>query len=429
MDRAGAAGEAAADPGERQAMSKRMAAEIESRLLELATLTETPGQLTRLAFSPPLLRANALVQGWMRQAGMTARIDAAGNVIGRYEGAAPGAPALVLGSHLDTVRDAGRFDGMLGVVAGIACVAELAREGARLPFAIEVMGFNDEEGVRFGTSIGGARAVAGRFDPAALTRRDAEGITLAEAMTAFGLDPARIQEAARDPAEILAYLELHIEQGPVLESEGLALGCVTSIAAAQRATVTLQGEAGHAGTVPMKQRRDALTAAAECILAVEAIARETGIVGTVGELLVLPGASNVIPGRTQFSLDLRCGEDAPLALAASRIAAACRGIATERGLTLDWEALSARDATPCAPWIMDRIDAAIGTVQNQGRRLPSGAGHDALAMGRLAPFGMIFVRSRGGISHNPAEMTSTPDLALAASALLHLVRHFDPPRG
>jgi allantoate deiminase len=267
------------------------AARIMERCDALARHSELPGGLTRVFLSPQWRAAAEQVLAWMREAGMQARIDAIGNASGRYEGAAPGAPCLMLGSHLDTVRDAGRYDGMLGVVSAIECVDALNRRGSRLPFAIEVVGFGDEEGVRFGTTLLGSRAVAGSLAPDVLETRDAQGVSIAEALRGAGLSPENLPSVARAKGQVLAYAELHIEQGPVLESEGLALGVVSAINGFSRLRVTLSGMAGHAGTVPMHLRRDALAAAAECVLAVERVAKcDPELVGTVGRIEALPGA-------------------------------------------------------------------------------------------------------------------------------------------
>src|SRR5215208_6144168 len=263
---------------------------IMERCEALARHSELPGGLTRVFLSPEQRAATDKVLAWMREAGMQAKLDAIGNAAGRYEGNRPGLPCLMLGSHLDTVRDAGKYDGMLGVISAIECVHALNAAGRRLPFAIEVIGFGDEEGVRFGTTLLGSRAVAGIFDLAALKARDAQGKTMAEALREFGLDAGGIPQLARNKGDVLAYAELHIEQGPVLESEGLPVGVVTAINGFSRLRVTLRGAAGHAGTVPMKLRRDALAATAECVLAVERIARgHPELVGTVGRLEAKPG--------------------------------------------------------------------------------------------------------------------------------------------
>jgi allantoate deiminase len=398
-----------------------------ARLDELAAISEDPNCLTRVFLSPEQKRASALVLDWMRQAGLAARSDAIGNVVGRYEGARPGLPALLLGSHLDTVRDAGKYDGMLGVVTAIACVAALDREARRLPFAVEVIGFADEEGLRFGVTMLGSRAVAGTFEPGWLERRDADGISMAEALRRFGLDPAAIGAAARRKEEFLAYAELHIEQGPLLEQRGLAVGCVSAIAGASRFEVEIAGEAGHAGTVPMAGRRDALAAAAECVLAIEARCRgEDGLVGTVGRLEAHPGAINVIPGRVSFTIDLRAPEDGQRQRAAADILRAIGVIAARRNVVATSREIHALAAAPCAPWLMAQIDAAIAAEGIVPFRLASGAGHDGMAMNAIADIGMIFLRCAGGISHNPAEAISAADAETGYRVLLRLLRDFVP---
>jgi len=273
--------------------------EIVGRINELAAISETREHLTRIFLTPEHRLAADLIVTWMREAGMSAHLDAIGNVCGRYEGDRPSLPCLMLGSHYDTVRDAGKWDGPLGVITALACVADLNRRGKRLPFAIEVVGFADEEGVRFASTLLGSRAVAGTFDENVLDGRDRDGISMRDALKKFGLDPDHIRAAARARRELLAYLELHIEQGPVLEANGLPVGVVTAIAGATRMAAKLTGMAGHAGTVPMALRRDALVGAAECINAIEEFCRndENGLVGTVGYIQAMPGATNVIPGQ------------------------------------------------------------------------------------------------------------------------------------
>jgi allantoate deiminase len=396
---------------------------IMERLDALAAISAEAGAITRLYLTPEQARADVLVMGWMREAGMAARIDAAGNVIGRLEGAVPGAPAVVIGSHLDTVRDAGRFDGPLGVVAGISCVEALRREGARLPFALEIVGFADEEGTRFDAALIGSRAFAGHLDPAIMARTDADGVTLASALRGAGLDPARLGEAARRPEEILAYLELHIEQGPSLERADLPVGLVTAISGATRLSVTLTGEAGHAGTVAMTGRRDALAGVAECVLAVEArCVGEPDLVGTVGTVAAVPGAVNVIPGRVTFSLDLRAPDDAQRRAALVDIEGAWAGIAARRGLKLHRTITHDAPSTPCDARIAAHIADAIEAEGLPVLRLPSGAGHDGMAVSRIAPIAMIFVRCRGGISHNPDEFASLDDIEVGTRVLLRTLR-------
>src|ERR1700693_2670628 len=264
--------------------SASLADEIVSRINELAAISETPEHLTRIFLTREHRAAADLILGWMRDAGMRAHLDAIGNVCGRYEGEVAGSPCLMLGSHYDTVRDAGKWDGPLGLITAISCVADLHRRGRRLPFAVEVTGFADEEGVRFASTLLGSRAVAGTFNEGVLGTRDNAGISMRDALSEFGLDPDHVGAAARAPSELLAYVELHIEQGPVLEAENLPVGVVTAIAGATRLAANLTGMAGHAGTVPMLLRRDALAGAAECLCKIEELCRtdEDGLVGTVG---------------------------------------------------------------------------------------------------------------------------------------------------
>ena len=393
----------------------------------LARHSELPGGLTRVYLSDEQRAANELVLGWMREAGMDARLDAIGNCLGRYEGTSPGLPCLMLGSHLDTVRDAGRYDGMLGVITAIECVHALHGAGRRLPFAIEILGFADEEGVRFGTTFLGSRAVAGTFRPDALEAVDKDGITLAEAMRRFGLDPARIAEAARPRDKVLAYAELHIEQGPVLEAEGHVVGVVTAINGATRYALAIEGIAGHAGTVPMGLRQDALAAAAACVLAVEArCASEPELVGTVGKLETLPGAVNVIPGRVRFTLDLRAPRDAQRETAVADVLAAMRRACELRRAPFHATKLHDEPVAACAPWLQNAFAAAIAAEGHAVRRLPSGAGHDGMAMQAIADIGMLFVRCRSGISHNPAEAISQADAGAATQVLLRFIEAFSP---
>lgn len=413
-----------------EALARAMAARIAARVDELAAISETPGAITRLCFTPEHARAAELLLGWMREAGMSARIDEIGNVVGRLEGETPGLPCLMLGSHFDTVRDAGRWDGPLGVVAAIECAARVAASGWRLPFALEVVAFCDEEGVRFASTLLGSRAIAGTFDEGVLGDIGADGVSMRSAIEAFGLDPSRIVLAARRPADVLAYLEVHIEQGPVLEAEGLPVGVVTAISGASRFAVTLEGTAGHAGTVPMGLRRDALAGAAECVLAVERVcAGMEGVVGTVGRIAAEPGATNVIPGLARFSMDIRAGEDVLRGLAVREVTRALEQIAARRGLLLRIAPTHEEGTAICAPWLREQLAGAVRACGYPVRELPSGAGHDGMAMIALADIGMLFVRCRGGISHNPAEHTDIADVAAAARVLLHAVVNFRAERG
>ncbi len=409
-----------------------MSGEIDARrVLErinaLAGCSAEDGALTRVFLSPQHRAANKLVGGWMHDAGLEPRIDAIGNVVGRYEGNQPGLPCLMLGSHLDTVRNAGKFDGMLGVVAAIECVAALHRAGVRLPFALDVVGFADEEGVRFQSTLLGSRAVAGTFDASVLTAVDAEGISMADALRAFGLDPARVGDAGRRRADVLAYVELHIEQGPILEREGLPVGIVTAINGAARFAVEIIGEAGHAGTVPMAGRRDALTAAAEAVLAVERLCTvQPDLVGTVGRISAMPGALNVIPGAAHFSIDVRSPDDTRREAAERAIENALDGICARRGVRLRMSRLHASGATPCAGWLMEQLATAIAARGFRVRKLASGAGHDATAMRDLTDVAMLFIPCAGGISHNPRESANVEDIAAGCEVLLQFIRNFKP---
>jgi allantoate deiminase len=400
---------------------------IMRRCDELARLSELPGGLTRVYLSKEQRAANELVLGWMREAGMDAKLDAIGNCAGRYEGERPGLACLMFGSHLDTVRDGGRYDGMLGVITAIECVHGLSAAGRRLPFAIEVIGFADEEGVRFGTHFLGSSTIAGTFHSEALELVDKDGVTLAQAMRDFGLDPARIPENLRTRSAVHAYAELHIEQGPVLEAEGLAVGVVTAINGSSRYALEIEGVAGHAGTVPMNLRQDALAAAAECVLAVEArCARDPELVGTVGKLETLPGAVNVIPGRVRFTLDLRGPKDPQREAAVTDVIAEMARICARRNVVFHPRKMHDQAVALCAPHLQDAIAEAIAAEGQPVRRLPSGAGHDGMAMQAITDIGMLFVRCKSGVSHNPAEAISEDDARIGAQVLARFIESFRP---
>ncbi|HEX6691257.1 MAG TPA: allantoate amidohydrolase [Burkholderiales bacterium] len=399
---------------------------IMQRCDALARHSELPGGLTRVFLSPEQRAANELVLGWMREAGMQARLDAIGNAAGRYEGDRPGLACLMLGSHLDTVRDAGRYDGILGVISAIECVHALNAQKKRLPFALEVIGFGDEEGVRFGTTMLGSRAVASAFDPANLRVKDPQGKTLEAALHDFGLDPKRIPEVARKKADLLAYAELHIEQGPVLEAEGLPVGVVTAINGFSRLRATLSGMAGHAGTVPMRLRRDALAAAAECVLLVERVAaRDPELVATVGRIEASPGAINVIPGKAVFTIDVRAPRDELRHACVAEIRREITAICQKRKLLVEIENLQELGVAPCAGWLMEQMDRAVAAEGLRVRRLPSGAGHDGMALKSIADIAMLFVRCKGGISHNPAESITPEDAGIGARVLMNFISHFE----
>jgi len=393
------------------------AASVLERCARLGGISEEPGRLVRRYATPAMREANDLVAGWMRDAGLHVHEDAAGNLVGRRDG--PG-KTLLLGSHLDTVIDAGRYDGPLGVVGAIA-VLERFWDRA-LPFAVEVVGFADEEGVRYPTAFLGSSALAGRFAPGWLDLRDAEGTTMAEALRAFGGDPGAIASAARRPEDLLAYCELHIEQGPVLERRGAPVGIVTTITGQTHAEVCFRGEAGHAGTVPMNARRDALAAAAEWMLAAEAVARRRqGTVATVGRIGVEPGARNVIPGVARMTIDVRHTSNAVRREAIADLRAEAQRIAAGREVDMDWEAHGETAAVPTSPDLADRLADAVEAAGHPPERLPSGAGHDAVTMSSLTDVAMLFVRCERGISHNPAEAVAEADVAVALDVLERFV--------
>ena len=402
--------------------------EIVSRINRLAAISETADNLTRIFLTSQHRAAADLIKGWMGDAGMRAHLDAIGNVCGRYEGQRPGLPCLMLGSHYDTVRDAGKWDGPLGLIAAISCIADLNKRGRRLPFAIEVTGFADEEGVRFASTLLGSRAVAGTFDERALASKDEAGISLREALVQFGLDPDQIGKAARTRGELLAYLELHIEQGPVLESRDLPVGVVTAIAGATRLSARLTGMAGHAGTVPMALRRDALAGSAECISAIEQSCRSggDGLVGTVGTIHVAPGATNVIPGQAHFTIDIRAPTDTHRNRAVAEIVRQIEAIAKRRSLALQLDVTHENRTVPCAPWLKAQVAEAVAAEGYPVFELPSGAGHDGMAMVDIADVAMLFVRCRGGLSHHPDEHVEASDVEAGARVLLRLIENFRP---
>lgn len=393
------------------------AARIMARCDALAEISEEEDSLTRVYLSPEHLRANACVAEWMQAAGMRTWQDAVGNICGRYEAAEPGAAALLLGSHLDTVRNAGRYDGMLGVLSAIETVQWLHDRRQRLPLAVEIVGFADEEGTRFGITLLGSRGLTGSWPESWITHPDGNGITVAAAMQDAGLDAAQVSLAARHVSEIAAYLELHIEQGPCLEEADLALGVVTAINGARRLNCHFSGEAGHAGTVPMLLRKDALAAAAEWMLFIEQ-ATQAPLVATTGTLSCQPGAVNVIPGEVQLSLDIRGPQDEPLERHLSQLLTQAQAIALRRGVSFSASEYYRIAATPCDKRLQQALGAAVETVQGCTLALPSGAGHDAIAMAERWPVGMLFVRNHRGISHHPAESVKIDDVALGVQAYL-----------
>jgi len=369
-------------------------------------------------------RTAAQLLQWMVDAGMDAHVDAAGNVVGRHAAAHPDANVLMTGSHYDTVRNGGKYDGRLGILLPIAVVRALHARGERLPFHLDVIAFAEEEGVRFRSTFLGSSAITGRFDASVLAQQDGEGVTMREALIAAGHRPEDIAGIARDPATLLGFVEVHIEQGPVLLERGLPLGVVTAIAGSSRYLVDLTGVASHAGTTPMGMRRDAAAAAAEIVLLVEARCSGRGaLVGTVGQLAVPGGSVNVIPGACRLSLDIRAAVDADRLAAVDDILAGVSAICARRGIGEKLWKLVEADAAPCSPRLMDLLGAAIEDAGLPRFDLLSGAGHDAMEMSRITEVAMLFTRcGNGGISHNPLETMTADDAEVAGEVLLGFLR-------
>ena len=391
----------------------------------LAMITAEPGKLTRLYLTEEHREAARLVGEWMRRAGLSVRMDAAGTMHGLLPAGRDGPDSqrrLLVGSHIDTVVDAGRYDGTLGVIAGILAVEELRNRGVSLPFALEVLAFGDEEGVRFPKTLIGSSTVSGALGDAMLELTDETGVTIRDALLKFGGDPDALAGEAYVRGTVLGYLEVHIEQGPVLDQAGQPLGVVSAIASQGRYRMSIKGEAGHAGTVPMTTRHDALVAAAQAIVTVEEIAikhAKASCVATVGEIKATPGASNVIPGLVEFSLDLRAATDGARAAAAAEIKRRIRDVGVRRGVLVGMETMHEKPVATCAPRLKRAVSLAVERVTgNTPIELMSGAGHDGQAMVNLTDIGMIFVRCRAGISHNPLESVERDDMELAVKALV-----------
>ncbi len=394
------------------------AATVMQRCDLLGTHSEEPYRLTRRFATLPMQEVNGLVGQWMHDAGMSVEYDAVGNVIGRYEGDASATKTLLLGSHLDTVRDAGKYDGPLGVMVALACVERLHARKERLPYALEVLGFADEEGLRYHSAYIGSKAMTGTFDLDALSLTDADGISMRQAILAFGGNSDVLRTARWQRDELLAYCEVHIEQGPVLESRSLPVGIVSAIACQKRIAVRFTGEAGHAGTVPIALRHDALCAAAEFIVAVETLAKSLpGLVATVGQVNVQPGASNVIPGEVTLSLDVRHQDDDVCEKARHQLQEQAQQISHARSVSCDWQLLQEHASVPCSTHITKLLSQAIEATGSSPLAIVSGAGHDGVVLSNLTEIGMLFVRCRGGISHNPAESVTTEDVAVAIAVM------------
>lgn len=410
---------AAAVAGETHDRARRVMEQADALNLH----TEDEIGLTRRYGTPALRSTQDLVDSWMQGAGLTTRRDAVGNLIGRYEGATPGAPSFILGSHLDSVRNGGKYDGPLGVLVALTAIEHLHDSAVRLPFAIELTAFADEEGTRFHTDYLGSRAYLGSLDRAHLDRLDNNGITLRQAIADFGGDPEAVGNVRACPEDAIGYVEVHIEQGPTLEAAGLPVGVVSAIVGQVKFMIEVRGVAGHAGTVAMSRRHDALAGAAELILAAEAIARDTPeLVATVGEVYVKPGASNVIPAQVRLTLDLRHPDDAVRAKVVPVLRAQVEELHRSRGVTSAWEIVMENPAKPSDSELSGLLATAIEQIGFPATRLASGAGHDGVAFSTEMPFAMLFVRCEGGISHNPAESVKTDDVAVAIGVLDRFLR-------
>ncbi len=388
--------------------------------------SDAPDNLTCAYLTRAHQRTASQLADWMRACGMEVQIDAVGNVVGRYAAATPDAKTLITGSHYDTVRDGGKYDGRLGILLPMAIVRRLHAKGERLPYHLEIIGFAEEEGVRFKSTFLGSNAVTGRFDPSLLDRHDDAGVSMREALIGAGHDPAAIPAIARNRADVLGFVEVHIEQGPVLLESGLPLGVVTAIAGSSRYLVELTGLASHAGTTPMTMRRDAAAAAAEIILMVEQrCLLGASLVGTVGQLEVPGGSVNVIPGHCKLSLDIRAADDAVRLAAVDDIFQAIAQICAQRQVEAAITEIVSAKAAPCAPRLMDQLGAAIERASLPRFDLPSGAGHDAMAMAALTNIAMLFVRcGNGGISHNRLETMTADDAEIAARVMLDFFRNY-----
>jgi len=395
------------------------AEEVIARCRKLARFSEDVGGTRRTFLSPPMRECHREIAAWMEPLGVETRIDAAGNLRGLYPGAESKAPRLLLGSHLDTVPNAGAFDGVLGVVLAIALLEGL--DGRRLPFGIEVVGFSEEEGVRFGTPFIGSRALTGRLDNELLARQDACGVSVRKAIEDFGLNPQEISQVALEEGA-LGYIEFHIEQGPVLETLNRPLGVVEAIAGQSRLEFIFLGRANHAGTTPMHLRRDAIAGAAEWIIAVEREAQSVpGLVATVGVIEAKPGATNVIAGEARLTLDVRHGSDEVRARAVDDLIRQAEEIAERRGLSVSRNVLLSQQAVPMDSFLVNEIERAIGQAGCEPHRMVSGAGHDAMILAERIPSAMVFLRTPGGISHDPAESVRADDVAKAIECGMHLL--------
>jgi len=397
-----------------------------ARCRALAKFSEDTNSLRRTFLSESMHDCHAAIAGWLKPLGISATIDGAGNLRGFYPGADSTAPRLLIGSHLDTVPNAGFYDGMLGVVLAIALLEEL--DGKRLPFGIEVVGFSEEEGVRFGVPFIGSRALVGRIDEELLGHQDRNGITVRGAIQKFGLDDKRINEAALGD-DVLSYVEFHIEQGPVLEKLERQLGVVEAIVGQTRLALRFCGKANHSGTTPMDTRHDALAGAAEWMVEVEARAKVIpGLVATVGFIEAKPGATNVIPGEVRLTLDTRHRFDETRSVAIREFTGFAEEIAEKRGLFLQWNTLLEQNAIVLNSFLADQIEEAVRKSGCEPHRMTSGAGHDAMILAERIPSAMVFLRSPGGVSHDPAESVLLEDVACAIDCGVHLLKQLAQTR-
>lgn len=401
---------------------KKRAEQVVARCRRLADFTESPGSTCRTFLSPPMRDCHHEIRGWLNAAGAVVSVDGAGNIRGLYQTAQSASPRLMIGSHLDTVPNAGAFDGVLGVLIGIELIDMLG--GQTIPFAIEVIGFSEEEGVRFGTPFIGSRALIGSLDDELLALRDQTGISVRQAIENFGLNSEEIPRALLN-ANTFAYLEFHIEQGPVLESLHLPLAVVEAIAGQTRMEFSFLGRANHAGTTPMHLRHDALAAAAEWIVEVELIAKNTPeVVATVGRIEAMPGAANVIAGEVRAILDLRHKSDSVRESSVDTMTRRAEQIAEKRGLSLQSHALLNQRAVAMDSDLIVQIEDASRHTGCVPHRMVSGAGHDAMIVAEKIPSAMIFLRSPGGISHDPAETVEVDDVAKAIECGSYLIQQF-----
>jgi allantoate deiminase len=398
--------------------NSELAAKVFQRVETLSQISEDTDRLTRTFCSLAMRRASNLVGCWMSETGMTVSEDAIGNVVGRYPGSGDHSKTFILGSHLDTIRGAGKFDGSLGILIALACVEHLHSHKTRLPFALEVVGFADGDGARYQTTCLGSRALAGTFNELDLKKVDARGVSMADAIRTFGSDPDNIKKAQRDPQQLLGYAEVHIEQGPVLEKKVQPIGIVTAIAGRTRIRARFIGQAGHVGTTPMPLRRDALVAASQFILAVEACSRHyPGLVATVSQVEVLPGGANAIPGEVVLNLDVRHQLDGARGVACASMQETAAEIAQKRGIAVEWNIVHDAQSVPCSRELSDALAKAARTHLVEATELTSGDGHDAAAMGDITPAAMLFIRCAGGITHHPDESVLIGDVEIAIAVM------------